>query len=107
MTLPEYMTQKELAEILRLSPLTIHRMTKRGELKAFKVGRALRYSRADVEAYIAGRRKAWGAESLAVRSRREHDDIKDEDEAAIRELNENAITDPEEKSCEMRSTKDD
>jgi putative molybdopterin biosynthesis protein len=59
MTLPEFMTQKELAEILRLSPLTVYRLTKRGEIKAFKVGRSLRYARADIEAYINGRRKAF------------------------------------------------
>lgn len=60
MTLPEFMTQKELAGILRLSPLTVHRLTKRGEIKAFKVGRSLRYARADVEAYINKQRKAFG-----------------------------------------------
>jgi putative molybdopterin biosynthesis protein len=59
MTLPEFMTQKELAEILRLSPLTVYRLTKRGEIKAFKVGRSLRYARADIEAYINGRRTAF------------------------------------------------
>ena len=60
MTLPEFMTQKELGEILRVSALTVYRLTKRGELKAFKVGRSLRYSRADVEAYVEGRRKVFG-----------------------------------------------
>ena len=61
MTLPEFMTQKELAEILRVSPLTVHRLTKRGELKAFKVGRSLRYARVDVEGYVEGRRKVFGS----------------------------------------------
>ena len=61
MTLPEFMTQKELAEILRVSPLTVHRLTKRGELKAFKVGRSLRDARADVEGYVDGRRKVFGS----------------------------------------------
>ncbi|MCX5794234.1 MAG: helix-turn-helix domain-containing protein [Elusimicrobia bacterium] len=60
MTLPEFMTQKELAAIIRVSPLTVHRLTKRGELKAFKIGRSLRYARADVEAYVDGRRKVFG-----------------------------------------------
>jgi len=60
MTLREFMTQKELADILRLSALTVHRLTKRGEIKAFKVGRSLRYTRADVEAYINKQRKAFG-----------------------------------------------
>ena len=60
MTVPEYMTQKELAEILRLSPATVNRLTKKGLLKAFKVGRSLRYARIDIEAYIENRRKAFG-----------------------------------------------
>lgn len=61
MTLPEYMTQKELAEILRLSPTTVNRLTKKGLLKAFKVGRSLRYARIDIDAYIESRRKAFGS----------------------------------------------
>jgi len=61
MTLPEYMTQKELAGVLRVSALTVYRLTKRGELKAFKVGRSLRYARADIEAYVDGRRKVFGS----------------------------------------------
>ncbi|OGS33034.1 MAG: hypothetical protein A2218_07835 [Elusimicrobia bacterium RIFOXYA2_FULL_53_38] len=60
MTLPEFMTQKELAGILRVSPLTISRMTKRGEIKAFKVGRSLRYAKVDIEGFIENRRKAFG-----------------------------------------------
>jgi putative molybdopterin biosynthesis protein len=65
MTLPEFMTQKELAAIIRVSPLTVHRLTKRGELKAFKVGRSLRYARADVEAYVEGRREVFGVPKAA------------------------------------------
>jgi len=108
MTIPEYMTQKELAEILRVSPLTVHRLTKSGKLKAFKVGRSLRYSRADVEAYISGRRKAWGKESLAAQSSREHDDKHDAKRPADRELNaELDKMDDAAEGCELGSSEDE
>jgi excisionase family DNA binding protein len=49
----EFYTQKELAALLAVAPLTVARMTKRGQVKAHKFGRALRYRREDVEAFIA------------------------------------------------------
>lgn len=49
----EFYNQKELAVLLGLSSITVARMTKRGQLKAYKFGKALRYRRDDVEAFLA------------------------------------------------------
>lgn len=49
----EFYNQKELAVLLGLSSITVARMTKRGQLKAYKFGKALRYRREDVEAFLA------------------------------------------------------
>lgn len=51
------LTIKEVAERLSVSEPTIYRLINRGELPTVKIGRALRFDEADIEAYI---RKAKG-----------------------------------------------
>lgn len=51
------LTIKEVAERLAVSEPTIYRLINRGELPTVKIGRALRFDEADIEAYI---RKAKG-----------------------------------------------
>jgi excisionase family DNA binding protein len=59
--MPEFMTTKEVAELLRTSPETVRYWAWRGEggpKGSFKAGRRRLYPRADVEAYIAERRRS-------------------------------------------------
>jgi excisionase family DNA binding protein len=57
--MPEFLTTKEVAELLRTSPETIRYWAWRGEgPKGFKSGRRRLYAREDVDAYIAERRAA-------------------------------------------------
>ncbi len=45
----EFYTVEELAELLRVKPVTIYRMHKRGELKGIRIGRVLRFPREEVD----------------------------------------------------------
>lgn len=45
-------TVQEVAEILKVKPLTIYRLIDRKELKAFKVGRNVRIKQEDLDEYI-------------------------------------------------------
>jgi excisionase family DNA binding protein len=47
------LTAREVAERLGVARATILRWTRRGELPAFKLGRALRYREAEVESWLA------------------------------------------------------
>lgn len=49
----EFYTVRELAKLLRLNPQTIYRIERRGELKGYMVGRAKRFRRTDIEAFLA------------------------------------------------------
>ena len=49
---PEFFTVNELAEMLKVTPKTIYRMTERGSLTCHKIGKSKRYSRADVDAFL-------------------------------------------------------
>lgn len=47
------LTVNELADILSVNQLTIRRMVKRGQLVAVRIGRAVRFDPADIDAYLA------------------------------------------------------
>ncbi|WP_035300546.1 substrate-binding domain-containing protein [Brevibacillus thermoruber] len=49
-----YLTPEEVAEELKLSRYTVYEMIKRGDLPACKIGRALRISRSDLDAFLHG-----------------------------------------------------
>ncbi|HEY3416125.1 MAG TPA: helix-turn-helix domain-containing protein [Armatimonadota bacterium] len=49
----EFYTIKELAALLAVTEQTVYRLMRRGELPYYKFGRATRFRRSDVEAYIA------------------------------------------------------
>ena len=56
---PEYLTTKEVAELLRTSPETVRYWAWQGTgRKSFKTGRRRLYTREDVEAFIAAARSA-------------------------------------------------
>ena len=50
----ELLTVKEVAEWLRVTPITVHRMVKQGRLKVYHVGKQLRFKREDVYAFLRG-----------------------------------------------------
>jgi excisionase family DNA binding protein len=49
----EFMTVAELADLLGVNRNTIYRLVQRGELPCHHIGRAKRFSREDVNAFLA------------------------------------------------------
>jgi excisionase family DNA binding protein len=50
-----FLTPREVADLLRVSSMTVYRLIKSGELRAVRVGKAYRILEEDVDAYLAGR----------------------------------------------------
>ena len=50
----EFLTVKEVAEWLRLTPRTIYSWVKQGRLKVYHVGEQLRFRREDIDALLKG-----------------------------------------------------
>jgi len=48
----KYYTAKEIADTLAVTPMTIYRMAKRGELKTIRVGKSIRFDADDVESFL-------------------------------------------------------
>lgn len=48
----EFYTTRELARLLQVAEMTIYRMVRRGELPCHNIGRAKRFRRSDVEAFL-------------------------------------------------------
>lgn len=48
----KYYTAKEIANTLAVTPMTIYRMAERGELKAIRVGKSIRFDADDVENFL-------------------------------------------------------
>lgn len=48
----ELLTVAEVAEMLRVSTMTVYRLIRTGELPAVRVGRNYRVRRADLDAYL-------------------------------------------------------
>jgi excisionase family DNA binding protein len=53
MTEKEFYTVRELAELLDVNQQTIYRLVRRGELPCHAIGRAKRFRKTDVEAFLA------------------------------------------------------
>lgn len=49
-----YLKVREVAELLRVAPMTIYRLIERGELPAVQIGRSRRIPRSALDAYLAG-----------------------------------------------------
>lgn len=49
----EWLDAREAAALLRVHPRTVARLVARGELPAGHAGRALRFKRSDLDAYLA------------------------------------------------------
>jgi putative molybdopterin biosynthesis protein len=52
------LTAQDVADILRIAKNTVYELVKRGELNHYKVGRKMRFTRPDVDSYIANSRSA-------------------------------------------------
>ena len=52
---PQLMTVGEVAELIRVSNMTVYRLIKAGQLGAVRVGRSYRIRRRDLESYLAER----------------------------------------------------
>ena len=50
-----FLTPQEVADLLRVSSMTVYRLIKAGELRAVRVGKAYRILEDDVDAYLADR----------------------------------------------------
>ena len=61
-TLPPLLTRKQAASHLAISERHLWTITQSGGLPAIKIGRLVRYSRADLDAYVA--RSRSGSRSL-------------------------------------------
>ena len=56
------MTVEELAEYLKLDPQTIYRRFRRGELPGVKIGRAIRFKRDVIDAWLRVMSHRWDGE---------------------------------------------
>jgi excisionase family DNA binding protein len=52
-TIDRFLTVQEVAELMRVSTMTVYRLIKAGELRAARVGRSYRLRESDVDAYLA------------------------------------------------------
>ena len=50
--LAEVMTVSEVAQYLRVNPQTVYRKAKAGELPAVRIGRAIRFRRSELDAWM-------------------------------------------------------
>jgi excisionase family DNA binding protein len=50
-----FLTVQEVADLMRVSSMTVYRLIKAGDLPAVRVGRSFRVAEADVDAYLASR----------------------------------------------------
>lgn len=54
-TRSRFLTPAEVADLLRVSSMTVYRLIKAGELRAARIGKSYRISEDDVDAYLAAR----------------------------------------------------
>jgi excisionase family DNA binding protein len=50
-----FLTPQEVADLLRVSSMTVYRLIKAGELRAVRVGKAYRIREDDIDRYLAAR----------------------------------------------------
>ena len=50
-----FLTVQEVADVMRVSSMTVYRLIKSGDLAAVRVGRSFRVSEVDVDSYLAAR----------------------------------------------------
>ena len=47
-----YLTRKELAEYLKISLPTLHKLVNNGTIKAYKIGGSVRFKKTEIETYL-------------------------------------------------------
>jgi excisionase family DNA binding protein len=52
---PQLLTVSEVAEMLRVSDMTVYRLIKAGELRALQIGKSYRLREEDVDAFLSSR----------------------------------------------------
>lgn len=55
LTAGRFLTVQEVADLVRVSSMTVYRLIKAGELPAVRVGRSFRVRESDVDAYLESR----------------------------------------------------
>jgi excisionase family DNA binding protein len=50
-----FLTVQEVADLMRVSSMTVYRLIKAGDLPAVRVGRSFRVAESDVNVYLASR----------------------------------------------------
>ena len=58
---PAFYTVRELADLLRIDPMTVRRLEWSGKLRGLRVGRSLRFTREDVAAFVESCREGEAA----------------------------------------------
>lgn len=58
---PTFLTVAEVAELARVSRMTVYRMVHSGELPAIRVGKSYRVPQAAVDDLLSGGAGEWGA----------------------------------------------
>ena len=56
----EFMTVSEVADLMRVSSMTVYRLIKAGEIRAARVGKSYRIRENDVDQYLADRYNQTG-----------------------------------------------
>jgi len=60
MEIESLLTTKDVAQLLKVSPMTVRRLQQGGQIAFIKVGGGLRFSKADIETYLKKARvEAW------------------------------------------------
>ena len=57
MTDEEFYTSTDLAKYLKITQRTVYRLMERGDLPYYEIGRAKRFRKSDVEAYLERQRR--------------------------------------------------
>ena len=57
---PRYVTVAEVADLLRVSNMTVYRLVQAGQLPAVRVGRSYRIREEDIDGFLAGQFTAAG-----------------------------------------------
>jgi excisionase family DNA binding protein len=52
---PQLLTVSEVAEMLRVSDMTVYRLIKAGDLRALQIGKSYRLREEDVDAFLSSR----------------------------------------------------
>jgi excisionase family DNA binding protein len=55
--MPELLTASEVADLLRVSPSTVRRLARRGDLPVIRVGSQLRFHTAEIDRRVSARER--------------------------------------------------